>query len=96
MAAEDDNNYNITNNIKLVPIILDEAPYMVIDEEIDSEGEPDPLGEEGNVHDIERDRTVMVENVDEEEEVDTAVNIIFPNRQRRKTTIFEPKIQGKR
>ena len=38
----------------------------------------------------------MVENVDEEEEVDTAVNIIHPKRQIQKTTKYEPKFQGNR
>ena len=38
----------------------------------------------------------MVETVDEEEEVYTAANIRYTNRQRHKTTRYEPKFQGKR
>ena len=55
---------------------------MVSDKESNSEGETDSLGDEVNLHDIERERTVVVETMDEEEKVDTAVNRIFPNRQR--------------
>ena len=51
---------------------------MVIYEERNSEEENESLGFEVNVHDIEIQRTVVIETVDNEEEVDTAVNRIYP------------------
>ena len=42
-----------------MPSNVDKAPYVVIDKEIGSEGEPDPLGDELNVHYIDRERTVV-------------------------------------
>ena len=44
-----------------------EAPYVVIYEETDSEGENYPLGDKVNVHDIERESKVVVETMDKEE-----------------------------
>ena len=69
---------------------------MVIDEESNSERETNYLGYEVNVHDIEIERTFVVETVDDEKEVDTAVNRRYPNKQRHKTTRYEPTFQGKR
>ena len=40
--------------------------------------------DELNVHDIEIERTVVVEIMDKEEDVDTSVNRIYTNRQRQK------------
>ena len=63
--AKGTRNGNITTRITGVPKIVDEAPEVVIDEERDSEGETDSLGDEVNVHDIEIERPVVVETVDE-------------------------------
>ena len=38
----------------------------------------------------------MVKTADNEGEVDTALNRRYPNKQIHKTTIYEPKFQGKR
>ena len=46
-----------------MPTIVDEAPEVVIHEERNSEGKTDHKGYEENLHDIEIDRKVMVENV---------------------------------
>ena len=40
--------------------------------------------------------TVVVETLDEEEELNTAVNRIYPKIKIQKTTIFEPTLQGKK
>ena len=45
-------NENITTGIIEGTIIVDETPDVVIDEEINSEGESDPLGDKVNIHDI--------------------------------------------
>ena len=59
-------NSNITTGITGVPRMVDEAPEVVRDKESDTEGGTDSLGYEVNVNDIERERTFMVETVDEE------------------------------
>ena len=68
---------------------------MGIYEESGSEGETDSLWDEVNVHDIERESTVVVKTVDEEREVYNAVNRRYYNQQRQKTKRYEPKFQGK-
>ena len=45
-------NEKITTGIIEGTIIVDETPDVVIDEEINSEGESDPLGDKVNIHDI--------------------------------------------
>ena len=85
-------NSNITTGVIGVPTTVDEAPEVVIYEEIYSEVGPEPLGDEVNAHDIDRNKTVMVETVDEEEEVETSVKRRYPNRKRHKTTRYEPKV----
>ena len=88
-------NINITTGITRMNTIVYVVPEMVINEEIDSDGETDYLGDEINVHDIERERTFMVEKLDGEEEVDTAVYIRYTNRKIYKRTRYEPTFQGK-
>ena len=95
-AAADAINANITTGITGVPKIVYEAPDVVIDEERNSEGETDSLRDELNVHNIERERTVVVETMEEEEELDNSVNRRYPNQQIHTTTRYEPKLQGKR
>ena len=73
-AAADSVNSNITFRITAVHTKVENALEVVVYEESDSKGEIDYLGDEANVHDIERDRTVVVETMDEEEEVYTALN----------------------
>ena len=46
--------------------IVDKSPEVVIDKESGSEVETDYLEDELNAHGIERERTVVVETVDEE------------------------------
>ena len=63
-AAEAAINSNITTGTTGDTTILYKAAEVVIDEERDREEETDSLGDEVNVHDIERERRVMVETVD--------------------------------
>ena len=56
-------NSNITTGISGLSTKLDEVIDVVIDEGSDIEGEPDPLGYEFSVNNIERDRTVVYERV---------------------------------
>ena len=60
-------NENITTGIIGEPIIVDESPSLVKYEESGSEGEKHLLRNEVNDNDIDRERTVVSENVDEEE-----------------------------
>ena len=89
-------NESITTGITGVTTIVEKSQEVVINWESDSEGKNDFLVYEVNLHDIEREMKFMVETVDEEEEVYTAANIRYTNRQRHKTTRYEPKFQGKR
>ena len=59
--------------ISEVPTILHKETEVVINYESDSEEETDSLGDEVNVNDIERYFKVVVENVVDEEELDTSV-----------------------
>ena len=63
-AAEAAINSNITTGTTGDTTIVYKAAEVVIDEERDREEETDSLGDEVNVHDIERERRVMVETVD--------------------------------
>ena len=51
-SAADASNANITTGITGLPEIVDWAPEVVICEEIDSERETDPLGDDLKVHSI--------------------------------------------
>ena len=66
-AEADYSNANITISITGVPTKVDELIEVVIDEDINSEVEPDPLGDELTDCDNVRDRKVVVETVYEEE-----------------------------
>ena len=49
-----------------MPTIVDETVEVVIDEESDLEVEPDPIRYEGNIKDVERERTVVVKPTEKE------------------------------
>ena len=65
-ASASASNSNITTSITGLPTIVDETVEVVIDEESDLEVEPDPIRYEGNIKDVERERTVVVKPTEKE------------------------------